>query len=101
MLNVIPKAGEEDSLKMTDGLRDSKEQVALREVFNMWVLGFSSSVPERRPRMLLKCWVRFQPNSERVRRVGAGAPLEPSLRLPAAPEGKGGGMKAYKTLKNV
>lgn len=47
--------------------------------------------PERRPRMLLKCWVRFQPSSERERRVGPGPPLEPSLRLPAAPEGKGGG----------
>lgn len=43
--------------------------------------------PERRPRMLLKCWVRFQPSSERVRRVGPGPPLEPSLRLPAAPDG--------------
>ncbi len=49
--------------------------------------------------MLLKCWVRFQPSSERVRRVGPGPPLEPSLRLPAAPEGKGGGrMEAGETL---
>lgn len=49
--------------------------------------------------MLLKCWVRFQPSSERARRVGPGPPLEPSLRLPAAPEGKGGGrMEAGETL---
>lgn len=51
----------------------------------------SSSVPERRPRMLLKCWGRFQPSSERARSVGPGPPLDPSLRLPAAPEGTGGG----------
>lgn len=71
----------------------------LGEVINTWGPWFSSSVPERRPRMLLKCWVRFQPSSERARRVGPGPPLEPSLRLPAAPEGKGGGrMEAGETL---
>ena len=43
--------------------------------------------------MLLKCWGRFQPSSERVRSVGPVPPLEPSLRLPGAPTGArfGGG----------
>lgn len=41
--------------------------------------------------MLLKCWGRFQPSSERARSAGPGPPLDPSLCLPAAPEGTGGG----------
>lgn len=41
--------------------------------------------------MLLKCWGRFQPSSERDRSAGPGPPLDPSLRLPAAPEGTGRG----------
>lgn len=53
--------------------------------------------------MLLKCWGRFQPSSERARSVGPEPPLVPSLRLPWAPtgarfRGEGGGFGVRYTL---